>query len=152
MGNIPKSCLRSLKKHGVKPMWGIWVRTNLWKGKDKTRLSQRIVSLFIFMWRNEMLKKCLFLRKHFMQGKKGWPRLAFLFAEHQLKWTSHQPLAAVCVVPCLPGQGWVGFCRTSCDGQVATHGTSCSLHQGSGSAQHPITDRHLTYRLLMAEA
>lgn len=43
------------------------------------------------------------------------------------------------MVPCLPGQGWVGFCRTSCDGQVATHGASCSLHQDSASARHRLS-------------
>ena len=44
----------------------------------------------------------------------------------------------------LARERWVGFCRTSCDGQVVTHGACCSLHQDSASACHPITDCHLT--------
>lgn len=37
-------------------------------------------------------------------------------------------------------------------GKVATHGASCSFHQDSVSARHPIEDCHLTYWLLVAGA
>lgn len=40
-------------------------------GKVKAGLCQRIISYFVFMRRTEVLKKYLFLRKHFLPGKKA---------------------------------------------------------------------------------
>lgn len=101
-----------------KPVQGILVRNDLlplcyWKAK--TRLSQRIISLFIFRWRTQMLKKCLFPRKHFMQERLT---TAFSLVYHARAEMSFPAGCVRSVRSAGPaGQGCGGCCGTCCEGQ-----------------------------------